>query len=137
MQMKENKITSLVSKKYEEEKSRKEPQTIFQKTVRLKQRIDDRRKACVKENQHDAIPTPEKNTHQTWRDESSKTPQKQRDLHPFRKIQPQNMTEKSESVSKSPNAIKKIVDTSSTRNLHEKAFNSKYMIICNDKFRVP
>ena len=47
------------------------------------------------------------------------------------------MTEKSESVSKSPNAIKKIVDTSSTRNLHEKAFNSKYMIICNDEFRVP
>lgn len=35
---------NLVTKKVEGEKSRKEPQTIYEKTMRLKQRMEDRRK---------------------------------------------------------------------------------------------
>eukprot|EP00347_Sterkiella_histriomuscorum_P021727 403332975 len=43
VQQKEHKINQLVNRKVEGEKYRKEPQTIYEKTMRIKQRIDDRR----------------------------------------------------------------------------------------------
>eukprot|EP00347_Sterkiella_histriomuscorum_P011144 403373591 len=43
VQQKEHKINQLVNRKVEDEKFRKEPQTIYEKTMRIKQRIDDRR----------------------------------------------------------------------------------------------
>ncbi len=44
MQQKDQKINSLVGKKSDEERVRKENTTVFEKSMRLKQRVDDRRK---------------------------------------------------------------------------------------------